>query len=92
MGVPYYYKATHKLRTLESFLATLREPVTLEQVCFVGDDRGDLEVMRAVGIPCTVADGIPECHDVAVIVTARHGGDHAVREVCDRILEARKGA
>lgn len=61
------------------------------EVCFVGDDVGDLEVMRVVGLPIAVADAIDEVKSVALYTTKRNGGEHAVREVCDLILKAKEG-
>jgi len=61
----------------------------LEVVVFAGDDVGDLDAMRFVGLPVAVADAMPPVKRVAAYVTRAAGGAGAVREVCDLILAAR---
>lgn len=56
----------------------------------VGDDLNDLDLMKAVGCPLAVADAVPEVREAALYVTAKSGGDGAVREICDLILASRK--
>jgi len=76
-----------KLATLKQFLASKK--VALEDVAYVGDDLNDLEALRAVGLPIAVADAVPQVRKAARWVTSRRGGDAAVREVCDALLQAR---
>lgn len=58
----------------------------LSQVLFMGDDINDLECIQLAGVGVTVADGHSKCKDAASYITQARGGDHAVREVCDLIL------
>ena len=58
------------------------------QVAYVGDDVNDLAVLKVAGVRLTVADGHPKVQAVCDYVATRKGGDHAVREICDLILEA----
>lgn len=60
------------------------------EACYVGDDLGDLEAMKFVGLPVAVADAAPHVKRVARYITRRRGGEGAVREVCDMILSARR--
>jgi 3-deoxy-D-manno-octulosonate 8-phosphate phosphatase (KDO 8-P phosphatase) len=76
-----------KLKTLEAFLATRK--IAAAEAAYVGDDVNDLAPMGKVGLPVAVADAVPEVRKAAKWVTARRGGDAAVREVCDAILSAR---
>ncbi len=62
--------------------------VSLHEACYVGDDLGDLEVMQHVGLPIAVRDAVPAIRRVARYVTRTRGGEGAVREVCDLILNA----
>jgi N-acylneuraminate cytidylyltransferase len=57
---------------------------------YVGNDVNDLDCMRLVGWPVAVADAVSEVRAAARIVLGRRGGDGAVREICDRILEGMK--
>jgi 3-deoxy-D-manno-octulosonate 8-phosphate phosphatase (KDO 8-P phosphatase) len=58
------------------------------EVCYVGDDVGDLPAMRAVGLPVAVADAVPEVRRQAAYVTRAPAGHGAIREICDLILTA----
>lgn len=60
-----------------------------EEVLYMGDDVNDFEPMQFAGVKITVADGHKKLKAIADYVTERKGGDHAVREVCEMILEAK---
>ncbi len=59
-----------------------------EEAAFIGDDIGDLEVMRTVGLAAAVADAHPLVRTAAHYVCALGGGKGAMREVIELILEA----
>jgi len=63
--------------------------LSANQVCYVGDDLLDLPVMRHVGWSVAVADAAPEVCNAADYVTARAGGQGAVRETVETILKAK---
>ena len=61
--------------------------VLLEEVCYVGDDVNDLDLLRAVGYPCCPPDARPEVKALPGIrVLATPGGQGAIREIADAIL------
>jgi 3-deoxy-D-manno-octulosonate 8-phosphate phosphatase (KDO 8-P phosphatase) len=60
------------------------------EVCYVGDDVGDLPAMRLVGLAVAVADAVPQVRRAAAYVTRAGGGHGAVREICSLILAARR--
>lgn len=59
-----------------------------EETCFVGDDLVDVPLLKRVGLPIVVADGVQEAKRFALYVTKFPGGRGAVREVCDLLLQA----
>ena len=59
-----------------------------EETCFVGDDLIDIPLLKRVGVPIVVADGVQEAKRFALHVTVAPGGRGAVREVCDLLLQA----
>ena len=73
-----------KLEVLKTLCDRLN--ISLSQVAYMGDDLNDLPVLKAVGLPLTAADAIPENKAVAVYVTQLSGGQGAVREVCNLLL------
>jgi len=63
--------------------------VTADETAFIGDDIGDLELMRLVGFSVAVADATEEVRTAAAHVTEAKGGQGAVREVIDLLLRRR---
>jgi 3-deoxy-D-manno-octulosonate 8-phosphate phosphatase (KDO 8-P phosphatase) len=66
-----------------------KEGLSPHEVAYMGDDWLDLALLRRVGFSATAADGTPEVKEVADYVARRNGGQGAVREVCDLIIDAR---
>ena len=65
-----------------------RAGVTDDQVAFIGDDIADLPVLRRVGYPMTVADGVAEVKGVAKYIAKVPGGHAAVRDAIEHLLKA----
>lgn len=61
--------------------------IGLDQVCHVADDVNDMDLMETVGLPIAVSNARPQVKKAAAYITAAKGGDGAVREVCDLLLE-----
>ena len=61
--------------------------ITMEDVCFVGDDINDLDLLSHVGTPACPANAMPQVKAIPSIIRLTHcGGDGAIRELCDMIL------
>jgi 3-deoxy-D-manno-octulosonate 8-phosphate phosphatase (KDO 8-P phosphatase) len=65
-----------------------RYGLTLSQVAYIGDDINDLETLKAVGFSATPADGMPQVAAVVDYVCQKKGGEGAVREIIEMILDA----
>jgi len=76
-----------KKRVLDDILA--RHGLLPEEAAYVGDDLGDLDVMRSVGFAVAVADAHPLVRQSAHLICTQPGGRGAVREVIEFILEAK---
>jgi 3-deoxy-D-manno-octulosonate 8-phosphate phosphatase (KDO 8-P phosphatase) len=72
-------------------MAGLRQQlgVDAEQIVFVGDDMNDLAVQGAVGLLVATADAAEPLRRRADAVLRRRGGHGAVRELAERLLQAR---
>lgn len=70
----------------------LRRKLQIEesQTACVGDDTADVPLMKVVKLAIAVADAHQEALQAAHVVTSLPGGQGAVREVCDYLLDARK--
>lgn len=63
-------------------------PFKREEIAFMGDDWPDLLVMRQVGLALTVPDAHDEVVRHAHWQSRRKGGEGAVREACDLLMQA----
>lgn len=89
LGVPHILtNADDKLTALKALLSKLG--LGLADVAHMGDDINDLPVLEAVGFPLTAADAVLEVQKVAAHITTKVGGDAAVREICDLLMESRR--
>ena len=73
-------------------LAAVREiaaehKLTLDQVCYIGDDLPDLAPIQSVGLGVAVADAAEDVRQAAAYVTSQPGGLGAVRELVELILK-----
>lgn len=64
--------------------------VTPRECACIGDDSPDLPLLRQAGFAVAVADAHPDVRRVAHRTTTLGGGQGAVREVCDWLLNARR--
>jgi 3-deoxy-D-manno-octulosonate 8-phosphate phosphatase (KDO 8-P phosphatase) len=72
------------VKTLCSFLG-----ISPAETLFMGDDAGDIPALEMAGVAACPSNAAPEVLRVCSLVTLAHGGSGAVREVAERILEAR---
>ncbi len=82
-----YQGALEKVPAYRQILARLN--LTEEESAYVGDDIVDIPVMSRVGLSFAVANAEPYVRDAAHCITTRNGGEGAVREVIDMLLQAR---
>jgi YrbI family 3-deoxy-D-manno-octulosonate 8-phosphate phosphatase len=67
-----------------------RHGLTLSQVAYIGDDINDLETLKEVGFSASPADGLPDIVAAVDYVCQKKGGEGAVREIIEMILEAQR--
>jgi 3-deoxy-D-manno-octulosonate 8-phosphate phosphatase (KDO 8-P phosphatase) len=71
----------------EGVLNELKAPAA--SLCYIGDDLGDIPVIRRAGLGATVADGANEAKAAAGYITRAPGGSGAIRELVEVILKAK---
>lgn len=76
-----------KVAKLDEVMGRLK--VELDQVCYIGDDLVDLQVLSGVGLSAAPADAVPEVLEAVDLVCTCRGGRGAVREVVDLLLRAK---
>jgi 3-deoxy-D-manno-octulosonate 8-phosphate phosphatase (KDO 8-P phosphatase) len=86
LGIRHLHEGcTDKVVALQALLGATGIPAE-ETACIV-DDTTDLELMAAVGFAAAVADAHPEVRSRAHAVMQARGGEGAVREFCDLLLD-----
>lgn len=91
LGMDYLsVRSEDKVRDLAAIL--IEAGISDDETAFIGDDLGDLPILRRVGLPIAVADAVPEVIQAAAYVTRANGGHGAVREVIDLLLAAKTEA
>lgn len=89
LGIEFVHAAvSDKVAVFEEIVSSLG--ISAENVAYVGDDVGDIELMKRVGFPVAVADAVDETKAVAAYITNAKGGRGAVREVIDTLLAKRE--
>lgn len=69
-----------------------RHGLSMDEVAYIGDDINDLATLKAVGFSATPADGLPQVAEAVDYVCIKKGGEGAVREIIEMILEAQHEA
>lgn len=87
LGIKHVYQGLHNKNEAYLELKKILN-VSSDEVAYVGDDIIDLPVINKVGLPIAVNDAHPELIKRCSYITSNKGGNGAVREVCDIILEA----
>lgn len=78
-----------KLKKIDSYnLIKDKYKVNNDEVVFIGDDLIDIPIMEKVGVPVTVPGATDFVKSKSIYVTETAGGEGAVREVIDLILQA----
>lgn len=87
IGIEEVYQGIYnKLEKFEEILQN--KSFNYENIAFVGDDIVDIPLLKRVGFSVAVADATEDVKKCVDYITKKAGGDGAVREVCELILQA----
>ena len=75
-----------KVAAFDSLLQTLG--LSRQQTAYAGDDIPDLPLLRYAGIAFAVGNAVAEVRRACDYTTNAHGGNGAVREICDLLVQA----
>ena len=87
LGIDHYYEGVHDKRAVFAELLQ-KTGLTADECAYIGDDVVDLPVMSRVGFAVAVPDAPSFVRQHAHFVTGCGGGNGAVRELCELILQA----
>jgi YrbI family 3-deoxy-D-manno-octulosonate 8-phosphate phosphatase len=90
LGVELLHSVDDKRRAVGKWLTTRQIPA--DRAAYLGNDVNDLGAMGLVGWPVAVADAHSAVQQAARLVLTRPGGNGAVRELCDLVIECRQHA
>ena len=82
-----YQGCAFKMEAIREIIA--KEGVTLDEICYVGDDVIDLPAMREVGFAVAVANARERVKAEAHFVTPNAGGYGGARDAVEFILESK---
>lgn len=89
LGIQHISQKTKtKLPAFEKLVQDLG--LSFEQVAYIGDDLPDLPPMQRAGLACCPADAAGDLKAMADLVANHRGGEGAVREIMEFILECRE--
>lgn len=80
-----YQGVENKLFKLKDICA--KKGLTLSQVAYIGDDVNDLPCILHCGMTACPADAVNKVKKSADVVTEAKGGEGAVREFCEYLVE-----
>lgn len=86
----HYIRALSSDKTKDFENILLEAAVSPEEVAFIGDDVGDICLMKKVGLPIGVADAAEEIFPYIIYRTEKPGGLGAVREIINLLLKAKE--
>lgn len=88
LGITHCYLGVdEKLKIVKQLTQKLR--ISIDEVGHIADDVNDLSLLREVGVTVTVPAGVREVKNTVQFVTTNQGGNGAVREFCEAILDSR---
>lgn len=85
LGIECINGVRPKVGTLEAYHA--KNGIDPAKTIYVGNDLNDLDCFEYVGCAVAVSDAHPKVIQAADIVLSRKGGEGAVRELCELVME-----
>jgi len=83
-----YMKARNKIVEFNDFIQ--KTGLDLDEVCYVGDDIPDFEIMQIVGLPACPADAVPEIKKISRYISYLAGGMGVGRDIIEQVLKVNK--
>ncbi len=82
-----YQNAGNKLTAYNDIKGKYK--ITDDEIAYIGDDVPDLVILKQVGLPIAVHDAVEAVKKTAVYITKKCGGNGAVREIAELIMQAK---
>ena len=87
LGFQYLYlNSQNKMNDFQDFLR--KSNLSPEEICYVGADLPDYDIMKKTGFPACPADAIPEIKAIAGYISPNKGGEGVGRDIIEQALKA----
>jgi 3-deoxy-D-manno-octulosonate 8-phosphate phosphatase (KDO 8-P phosphatase) len=80
-----YTKAKKKISDFHDFIQ--KTGLNPDEICYVGDDIPDYEIMQTVGLPACPADAVPEIKKISRYISPKSGGMGVGRDIIEQVLK-----
>lgn len=81
-----YLGIDDKMERLDEFSDVYGIP--LDNICYMGDDIPDLQVMQAVGMAVCPQNAVSEIKAISHYISHRNGGEACVRDIIEQVMKA----
>jgi len=78
-------KAKNKINDFYIFLQ--KTGLSIDEVCYVGDDIPDYEILQVVGLSACPADAVPEIKEICRYVSSIEGGMGVGRDIIEQVMK-----
>jgi len=86
LGIKYFYQGVRdKLEKLDELLDNLG--LEYKNIAVIGDDLNDYKILKKAGLSFAPQNGSESVRDIVDIVLQNRGGEGAVREMIEEILD-----
>ena len=87
LGFQYLYlNSKNKMSDFQDFLR--KTGLLPGEICYIGNDILDYEVMQIAGLPACPADAVPEIKAIAKYISPKNGGHGVGRDIIEQLLKA----
>ena len=80
-----YTKAKEKIIDFHSFLQ--KTGLDLDEICYIGDDIPDYEIMQIVGLPACPVDAVHEIKEISRYISPVAGGAGVGRDIIEQVMK-----
>ena len=86
LGFSYIYtRAKNKISEFRDFIQ--KTGLVIDEICYVGDDIPDFEIMQIAGLPACPADAVPEIKKISRYISPKAGGMGVGRDIIEQVLK-----
>ncbi|MDR0769114.1 MAG: HAD-IA family hydrolase [Dysgonamonadaceae bacterium] len=80
-----YLRAKDKIKMFHDFME--KTGLKPEEICYVGDDIPDYEIMKTAGLPACPSDAVLEIKEIALYISPKEGGKGVGRDIIEQVLK-----